>query len=91
MRDEWVRPLSSVDASFPQHYIFRSQFEGWAGRGGGSIMKLKSLISDPEISKTCTKNCRFSFADVILWDRNSIELCGHLDIYTDIKILLRTS
>eukprot|EP00976_Prorocentrum_cordatum_P031931 649523-Prorocentrum_minimum.AAC.1 len=43
VRDERARPLSSVDASFPEHYIFTSQVEGWAGRGGGSIMKLKSL------------------------------------------------
>ena len=49
-RDECARPLSSVDVSFPEHYIFRSQFEGWVGRGGGSIMKLKSLISNSEIS-----------------------------------------
>ena len=49
-RDECARPLSSVDVSFPEHYIFRSQVEGWVGRGGGSIMKLKSLISNSEIS-----------------------------------------
>ena len=43
------RALGIPTSVYIRRYIFRSQFEGWVGRGGGSIMKLKSLISISEI------------------------------------------